>query len=142
MSLTVFALIGAAISIGLGFIWYGKPLFGNAWMKLNGMTMPEKGEEMKNGMKRMLVEVFIQFVASFLTAAVLFMLLRLFGAATFGMAVPIALVLFLGFILPSETGSVLWKGKAPRDLFKMWAISIGYQVVLFVLWLVLYGIAS
>lgn len=44
------AVLGAAIaSMILGFLWYG-PLFGNAWMRLSGMTEADKAAAQKKGM--------------------------------------------------------------------------------------------
>ena len=31
-------LLAVAANMVLGFLWYGAPLFGNAWMKMNGLT--------------------------------------------------------------------------------------------------------
>lgn len=136
MSLSILAFIAAIVSGALGFVWFG-PLFGKQWVALVGM--PTDAESKKKGMKRMPLYMFLNFVANFLLASVLFMLLKLLGAYSFGTAFPIALVLFIGFILSSEITSVLWNGKKPREQFRMWALSIGFQVAMFLVWLLMYG---
>ena len=48
-TLNIWAVLAAAVSTFLiGAIWYAKPLFGNAWMKVNGFT-EEKLKEANMG---------------------------------------------------------------------------------------------
>ena len=54
-------IVGALVPMVLGFIWYNKALFGNAWMKSIGKTE----EDLKKGNMGMI------FGVSFLLAAVL-----------------------------------------------------------------------
>lgn len=61
-------LLSALIPLIIGFIWYNKALFGNAWMRVSGTTE----EKMKSG--NMAVIFILTYVMGFLISVVMMML--------------------------------------------------------------------
>ena len=104
-------LVSAIISMMIGGIWYSPALFGKLLMEKNGTTP----EDVANFPKSVIMRSYIlQFIASLVTTFVLAELLALTGAATFGSAVGIALLVWLGFIATVHLGAVLWEKKSPK----------------------------
>lgn len=138
MSFFLIALIAAVVAQGLGMLWF-TPIFGRQWMTAHNMKMPTDPEAKKAAQKSMMWQMIVNFVVNYMTAAVLFLFLGIFGAFSFGSALPIAGVLFLGFVLPYTIGGALWHGFSGKNQALMSAISIGYQIVLFLVWIGLFA---
>ena len=103
-------LVAAIISLIIGSVWYG-PLFGKKFMK--AMDMDKWTAEQQAKMKKsMTLDYIIQFVASL----VMFYILAWFIGATNQMTVTggvmIALLIWIGFIVPLKLGDALWGGKS------------------------------
>jgi hypothetical protein len=118
-------LAATAVSIVLGFLWYG-PIFGKKWMALLDLT-PEKMASAKA--KGMGPTYAIMIVGSLLMSYVLAHAL-IFGNAYLGTAgVSAGLMVgfwnWLGFVAPVTVGSVLWEGKS----WTLWALNAGYYLV-------------
>jgi hypothetical protein len=124
-------VVGVIMSIVLGSIWYG-PIFGKKWAALMGMDMndPVKVAEAKKGMWKMYV---IQMIASLVTVSVLSIVLLKFDNFTTGEMVCSSLLMWFGFVLPTEVGAVLWGNKSKKDAINILMINAGYGLVLFVL---------
>ncbi len=137
MSIFLLTLIAAIVSQILASIWY-MPLFGKKWGKSTGQTMPTDPEEMKKGRKMMWVSLTLNFVGNLLMSFVVFLILAGFGAATIPQALITAGVLFLGFAVPFEMGSVMWKGFSAKQQLQQFAISTGFQLVNFAVWALLF----
>lgn len=111
-------LVAAVISMFLGYIWYLPKLFGDAWMKIVGLT-----EEVakKSAPKAM----FGMFVVALISAFVLAHFVDFTQATTFGAGVVTGLWLWLGF-----SGAVIFSNFAfERRPFKWFLITAGYQLV-------------
>ncbi len=111
-------LVAAVISMFLGYIWYLPKLFGDAWMKMVGLT-----EEVakKSAPKAM----FGMFVVALISAFVLAHFVDFTQATTFGAGVVTGLWLWLGF-----SGAVIFSNFAfERRPFKWFLITAGYQLV-------------
>ena len=123
-------LLSGVAAMILGFLWYG-PLFGKEWARLMGWT-PEKMAAMKSdpaAKNAMIRSYAIQFVGalvmSFVTAHSL-----VFASAYMNVSGVIGGLEagwwnWLGFIVPSTIGMVLWEGKP----WKYWMIVAGYWLV-------------
>ena len=114
------------LSMILGSIWYG-PLFGNAWMKLAGIKKPEK---ITPEIKKMMIRSYgLMFLVSLIMAFVVSNELQFAGLAIENVGL-IPVVIFacfqwLGFVVPSTIGSVLWEGRS----WKLWFLNAGYTLV-------------
>jgi len=119
-------LLSTLASVVLGFLWFG-PLFGKQWMRLAGIQMP--GEITKAMKKSMMRSYALVAITSFVMAAVLAHILfyiteftDVFGIDT---AITTALWAWLGFVVPSTLGSVLWEDRP----WKYWFITAGFWLV-------------
>ncbi|MBI4080776.1 MAG: DUF1761 domain-containing protein [Candidatus Levybacteria bacterium] len=113
-------LIAAAVSMVIGFVWYG-PLFGKSWAKLMGFTEKKK-KEMKREAPRMYA---MTFVVSLITAYVLayFVFFTQALSATDGMMT--GFFVWLGFVATTLFTGVIF-GNKPIALY---LINAGFQLV-------------
>lgn len=112
----------------LGFLWYG-PVFGKAWMKELGMTMPGE-EEMKAMQGKMMKSYALMFVGAIIMAFTLAHNV-VFGSAYLAMSgaeagLQAGFWNWFGFVVPVLMGAVLWEKKTWKAFF----INIGYYLVL------------
>lgn len=119
----------------IGFIWYG-PLFGNLWGEIIGMPRNQtmSSEEKQAFRKRMLPVLVGNILFNILTVFAFFF----FTQTTLFYPIPLAVILFLGFILPVEAGVAMWSGKPRQLAWKMFWVMIGYQFIAFLLMGVVY----
>lgn len=115
--------LSGLFSIILGTIWYG-PLFGKEWMRLSKIKKPKViTPKMK---KEMTKSYSIQFICSLVMATVLSYLIK--GNVTLTSSIVIAVLAWIGFVLTSMIGSVLWEGKS----IKLYIINTAYFLVLLI----------
>lgn len=107
-------LYAAIASFIFGFLWYSPALFGNHWMKLNGLTR----KQIKNAQKKSMAKLaFINFVGTIITAYVLAVFLGLATVTVLTDAVMVGFWAWLGFFASTTLlGSILWEDK-PVGLF-------------------------
>jgi hypothetical protein len=110
MHINIWAVIVSAIaSMVIGSIWYGV-LFGKAYGTAMGWTN-RTSEESKQMMKGMQINYVWQFIASIITFFVLDLFVtRYYDFGTMA-AIKVALVAWIGFVVPMEFGKTLWGGK-------------------------------
>lgn len=120
-------LVAALASIVLGSLWYSPVLFGKEWMKLSKITEKDvAAAKKKGGMWKYYLGA---FVASLVTAYILAHFVDYAGATTIIGGLQLGFWVWLGFIVTTLLSSVLWEGKP----VKLYLISIGYYLVLFLL---------
>ena len=118
----VAVLVAAVLSMVVGFVWYGKPLFASAWMKETGLKEKDIAEGPGTGyaltMLGALVEAYV--LAHFIdyTDAVTW----LDGALT-------ALWLWAGFVAYALGVNYIFAKRS----FRLWTIDAGYFLVLLLL---------
>ena len=105
-------VVSAIVSMIIGSLWYSPLLFGNLWMKLQGFSKKDMGKAKQKGMGKLYLAAFI---GSLLTAGVLGYLIDMVGKSV-SSGILIALLAWLGFIVTTLLGSVLWEGK-PVSLY-------------------------
>ena len=118
----------------IGFMWHG-PLFGQVWMKLNGIK-PPKPEEMKFSM--MLPGLSANFVAVFVQSAVLGRTFQIVELRSVVDALLIATILWLPFTALTIVNTNAWLGKtwkltlldAAHYLAAIWAVAAVLYVTL------------
>lgn len=128
----LWAVLVAAISqFVIGMLWYSPALFGNAWMKLAGISKADMEKAKKKGMAG---EMIAGFIGSIVTAFVLAIVLPVFGASDWQSALQALFWLWLGFLGVASMGMVLWEGKPVQ----LWFLNNAYHfVTLYVMALVL-----
>lgn len=113
-TVTFWPILAAGISnVIIGFIWYHPRVFGAVWMRLANVT-PEMAEK---GKRRMPVYVIIALLGSMLAAwAMNYVGIALGIYDWVGAVFELALWTWLGFVVPTMLGSVLWEHR-PLGLY-------------------------
>jgi uncharacterized protein DUF1761 len=137
MSIILLAVIVAVISQIIGWVWHG-PIFGKKYSAAVGMSgMVQQGS--MNPKAKMAILLVINFIANAVGAFVLFDFLAVFGAFSIPGALLITAFIFVGFILPYLIINTLWNGRSSKSQWTTLGISIGYQLINFAVWAILFG---
>ncbi len=123
MSINFFAIILATIiSFGLGSLWFSK-LFGKTWMKIHHADPKEMSMSMKSMWKFFLTEFVLTFIINF------FLYIVIMQSTSLMFASVTVLLLWLGFILPTITSSVLWGNDNKKYMVKKIALSSVFRLL-------------
>lgn len=103
------SIIVATIVAGIiGSLWYSRFLFGNLWMRINGITM---GVDVNGSKDRMVKQYVIQMIFTVFTAVTLNHFLAILGITTVAGALELALWIWFGLQTPLLINPVLWERK-------------------------------
>ena len=115
-------IIAAIAQVIIGSLWYG-PFFGDTWMKLSGIKKPKV---ITSEIKRKMIGSYIwMFIGAIVMSYVLKIVILQFPFASVAGVSITALIVWLGFIVPVQAGTVLWEGKP----FKLYILNITYYLV-------------
>ncbi len=133
---TFWPILAAGVaSVLIGWVWYHPRVFGSAWMRMTNIT-PEMAER---GKKRMPLYAFIALLASMLAAWAMNYVGIAFGIYDWiGATFELALWSWLGFVVPTMLGMVLWEQKP----IKLYLINVFYWLVSFVVMAIILVIGS
>jgi hypothetical protein len=126
MSINYLAVFIATIAqFIIGAIWY-MPLFGKLWGKIHGMESltPEQQSMMQKGMWPLLV---VQFITTLVTTIVLAIFITDLPALWSVYA--LAGFLWIGFVVPTQVGAVLFGGTKPEWVMTKIAIMAGASII-------------
>ena len=115
-------LVAALSSFVIGWLWYG-PLFGKAWMKLNGFSK----ENIQEGSLPMPLIMGTNYIATVLAAFALAMFLGEESTLHFGIFAGFMIAVF--WIGTNRLNDVLYERK-PMGLF---FINTGYNLVIYII---------
>ena len=111
------AILAAIVAnMVLGFLWYG-PLFGKPWMKLVGKK--------EDDLPQNITMYFIPMVATFLSASVIWTLMRATGLS----GVVTAITAWIGFVALTTYTNDLFENRP----VKLWLINNTYHLAGFIL---------
>ena len=130
-------LVCAALSLVIGFIWYG-PLFGKLWLrviKADDLTLKARAEMQKQA-KPLYV---LQFLITLVQVLVLATLTKGLGGIH---TLNYALLVWLSFIMPVLGGTALWNNDSKEIARVRFFIQAGYQLVLFVVFGLILGLLA
>ena len=116
----VAVVIAAIVNFAVGALWYG-PVFGKMWMRLEGMT-PESMKSMK---LKPMQAMALGFISTLVMACVLAHFAVVWSAGGVMGALQLTFWVWLGFIVTTLAGSVLWEGKST----KLFLFNIVYQFI-------------
>ncbi len=116
-------LAASALSFIIGWIWYSEPVFGRRWRALSGAS--EEHQRDMSDKKVMIRTMLLYFISLVVLAAVLARTLFYMGAYGIGDGISTALWMWIGFVVPSMLGMVLWERKSWEYYF----ISTGYLLL-------------
>ena len=102
-------LVSAVASMAIGSVWYG-PLFGKMFMREMGMN--DWSQEKKDAEKKRMGKAYTaQFVASLIMFFVLGVFMNKLGLMSVTGGIKVALMGWLGFVVPVKLGDAIWGGK-------------------------------
>ncbi len=101
-------LIAAVAAMFSGALWYSPLLFGNAWMKMSGITKKQIEESKKKGMALSYIG---NFVTQLVTAYILAHFIIFVDAGSYGESLLTAFWIWIGFMATYNLNMVLWDGK-------------------------------
>lgn len=101
-------LVSAVVSIVIGSIWYG-PLFGKQFMAFMGVNKPPKMD--KTVQRQMMRTYTLQVIASLLMFMFIALLVSNIGPQTVSGGIMLALLTWIGVIVPVQLGREIWGGK-------------------------------
>jgi|SRR3989344_2306196 len=113
-------VVAAIVSMVLGAIWHG-PLFGKVWMKAAKKTQKDL-DASKGDMPKLYA---ITFVGALVTAYVLAVFISWAQATTIALAVIFGFLVWVGFVLTSSLGPLIWEDRNQH----LFLISVGYSFV-------------
>lgn len=127
-------LVCAALSMALGFVWYG-PIFGKKWMEIVKATEADEARraEMMRGVWKLYI---VQFLLTLFQAYVLAYYIAGWQAAS---GVENALWIWAAFIMPTVAGSAMWNNDSAKISWARFLIQGGYQLILFILFGLILG---
>ena len=106
-------LVAAIAQMIIGAVWYG-PLFGKQWMSYSKIKPDKKTmQKMKEKAKHSYA---VMFIGSIITAMVFSYIIDYANATTAIDGMIGGFWVWLGFVVPLLSGSVLWEGK-PKGLY-------------------------
>ena len=108
-------ILATLSSMVVGAIWYAKPVFGTAWMKLIGKR--EKDMD-KSGMWPMLITLVVSFITAYVLVHVTFLAHQFFQNSFLQDAMSTAFWLWLGFVAARIITHDAFEGR-PRRLTLM-----------------------
>jgi hypothetical protein len=114
-------LVCTAASMLIGYIWYSKPLFGNVWAKLTGMTE----EKAKKGFAKAIIGMVL---AALLLSHIMSHFIDYVGANTAALGATTGFWAWLGFVVTTKGADYLFSHKP----LKLYALDIGYHLIEFV----------
>ena len=116
--------ITALIPLIVGTLWYSRLIFGKKWRQYEGVT-PEMEEHMK---KRSIVKkIVVAYITYFLIAYALAILVNYMVIAAIMPAIILAVVVWLGFMVPAAISDYLWSPH--RKDWGLYHLHIGYFLV-------------
>jgi glycerol uptake facilitator-like aquaporin len=104
----------------LGALWHG-PLFGKLWMRIHHGKDSFNAKEMEESMKGMWKLMLAEFVATFLMVMTLAFLMKIVPSNYSGMH--IAFLVWIGFVLPTMTSTVIWGADVKKYMCTKIAVS-------------------
>lgn len=125
MSINVMAVaVASVLEFVAGFVWYG-PLFGKLWGRIHGFDKLSKAVQQK--MMSAMGPIYVaQFGVTIITTVVLAWLLQVLpGQSSFALT----LVLWLGFVVPTQASTVFFGGTEGKWILTKLAVLAGGSFV-------------
>lgn len=109
-------VIAALLNMIIGFVWYSRALFGDAWMRLKGVKSAEmkkhKWASLWGMINSLVIAYFLAFFQGYLSVT------------TVSDGVFIGFCLWLGFVATTQISPVIWCAKP----LKLFFIDSGYKL--------------
>jgi len=112
--------VAAVAQFIIGAIWY-MPLFGSAWRDIHGFGQLSKKEQ-EQAQKEMMPMLGVQFLGTVITTVVLARLLQLLPDYS---AYTLAVMVWLGFVVPIQVSAIMFGGTEAKWMVKKALIMAG-----------------
>lgn len=116
------------LAIVLGSLWYSPLLFGKTWMRINKMNPADQGSA-KQMQKEMTIIYGLQILLTFLQVYILTHFIKGWSEVS---GIEASLWIWLGFVVPTLAGSVMWTMEKGKDKITRFSIQAGYNLILFI----------
>ena len=116
-------LLAGIVSFVIGYVWYHPRVFGGLWMRLARVTP----ENVERGKRQMPIYAPAALVGSMLIAYVMNHFGIAWGVFEIVGAVKFGFLCWLGFVVPTMLGSVLWEHRP----FGLYLLNAAYWLVSF-----------
>lgn len=140
----------AIVAMIVGSVWYG-PIFGKRWMDINSAsksanstpTNPESTDSILEARKEMQKKAgplyAVQFILTLFQLFVLDLYIQGWAEAT---GVENALWIFAAFVMPTIAGCSMWTADTGKVKWSRFLIQSGYQLVIFIIFGAILGLAK
>jgi len=119
-------IVIAIVSFFGGAAWHGKYLFGSVWLRMHYGKDEFTDEETKKAMEGMWVIMLVEFVATVFMVAVLAYLIKVLPEFS---PLYLAFLMWIGFVLPTMTSTVIWGADAKKWMMPKILISGSFRLV-------------
>lgn len=119
-------IVISIVSFFGGAAWHGKYLFGNIWLRMHYGKDEFTDEETKKAMEGMNIIMFAEFIATFLMVMTLAFLMKVLPGFS---PWHVAFLVWIGFVLPTITSTVIWGADAKRWMMPKILISGSFRLV-------------
>ena len=130
-------VLAVVIAQVVGFIWYGV-LFGKKWEVVVGVT--EEQKKMPRGGKTMMAIHGTNLLLSVVLYVALSIIIGSFDAINAVQAMWVAILVWLGVIVPMQGQMALYSNKTKHLGWSMFLINISYQLILSIIAGLLIGV--
>ncbi|MDI9348065.1 MAG: DUF1761 domain-containing protein [Methylacidiphilales bacterium] len=120
-------LVVVIFQMAFGVFWHG-PLLGKIYAKLLGMDQLT-AEQQQEIAKRMGPVYATQIAITIITNIFLAYAIQHAGALTVSEGICVALILFVGFVAPTQIGGTIWSTQSNSDKFKKILIDASFQLI-------------
>lgn len=117
-------ILATLASMVVGFVWYSPILFGSQWMKLMGWD-PHDKKLMADMKSKAIMGYLGGLVSSLIMASTLSYFIQTLDVVSLTGVFQLVMLVWLGFIATTLSGSILWEGK-PKQLYY---INTAYHLV-------------
>ena len=117
------------VSFFFGAAWHGKYFFGDIWLRMHyGKTEFTEftDAEMKKAMEGMNIIMFAEFIATFLMVMTLAFLMKVLPGFS---PWHVVFLVWIGFVLPTITSTVIWGADAKRWMMPKILISGSFRLM-------------
>ena len=121
MNISVAAiLVASVVEFIIGAVWY-MPIFGDMWGQIHGFKKLSKAQQ-KEAQKQMMPMLVVQFIGTVITTFILAKLIVLLPNYS---VYTLALLVWLGFFVPTQVTSVIFGGTESKWIVKKSLIMAG-----------------
>lgn len=129
-------VIAAAVSMALGFLWYGPMLFGKPWMKLSGHTEESIKKDQSMMGKWYMVSTVLALVTAYVLAHVMALSENFYHYPAVMTGLTTGFMMWFGFMMPVQFTATMFGSKK----WKLFGIDTGYQLVSLLLMGIIIGL--